>query len=171
MLQGLERADGRTELLSRLQILERRIVGVLDGADGFRTEKRGRVVDHLFDQRESSAFLTDQRAGRHMRILEENVGGAQLVDGAIGPHRNAGGSRVDDEYADTVRIGIAPRGARRDDQLVGARGVGNDPLFSGYRIALARRPGPGCNMREVVARAIFRLRERQLELATDDGWQ
>ena len=84
MLQRLERADGRAELLSCLQVFERGVVGVFDRANGFRAKERCRVVDNLFDQRECLTFLADQCVGRHVHVLEPNVSGAQFVDGAIG---------------------------------------------------------------------------------------
>ena len=69
MLQRLERTYGYAELFSCLQVFERGVVGVLDRANGFGAKKRSRVVDNLFDQRESVGFLTEQCVGRDVHVV------------------------------------------------------------------------------------------------------
>ena len=138
MLQRLERTYGYAELFSCLQVFERGVVGVLDRANGFGAKKRSRVVDNLFDQRESVAFRTDQCVRGHVHVSQVHVSRSQFVNGAIGGHRNACSSRIDNEDADAVGIGVAPGGACRDDQLIRAWGVDDNTLFAGYRVAGAR---------------------------------
>ena len=65
VLERLEAADRHPELPARLQVLERGLVGVADGAHRLRAEQRGGVVGRVLDQRQRAAFLAQQRVGGH----------------------------------------------------------------------------------------------------------
>ena len=64
VLQRLERADRHAELLARLEILERRVVGALDGADRLGADQRRREVDDLLDQRQRAPSAPDECIAR-----------------------------------------------------------------------------------------------------------
>ena len=61
VLQRLEAPDGHAELTARLEVVERRVVGVADGAHRLRAQERGGVVGDLLDEREPRPLEPEQR--------------------------------------------------------------------------------------------------------------
>ena len=113
MLQRLERPDGDAELLSRLQVLERRVVGVANCAHRLRADERGGKVDHSFDQRQAVAGISDDRIGGDANAVERNVRRAQSVERAQRGERDAGSIALDDEQAQAFDIAVTTIGPRR----------------------------------------------------------
>ena len=135
MLQRLERADRHAELLARLQVLERRVVGVADRADRFRADERGREIDHRLDQRQPVAGVPDERIVGDANAVEHDVRGAHPVERAVAAHGDPGRLAIDEEDADAVGVGDLARRARRHDQHVGVLAVDDDALLAVEHIA------------------------------------
>ena len=103
VLQRLERADRHAELLARLQVVERRVVGVADRAHGLGADQRGREVDDFLDQRQRRALDADERIGaRRARCRSAMSAARSAVERPIAVHATARARRVDEEEADAV---------------------------------------------------------------------
>ena len=131
VLQRLERADRHAELLARLQVLERRVVGGLDRADRFGADQRGGEVDDFLDQRQR-ASAAPISASRRDADARRSATSAARVPSSVRSARERDARRValDEEQADAVGIAVAARGARRHDQQVGAGAVRDRALLA-----------------------------------------
>ena len=65
-----KRADRHAELLARLEVVERRVVGGLDRTDGLGADQRGREIDDVLDQRQRAARRADRGIARYANSVE-----------------------------------------------------------------------------------------------------
>jgi hypothetical protein len=97
VLQGLELADRRAELLARLQVVERDFVERGHDADGFGAERGVGVIDGALDQRQGAAGGADQGLGADLHCVEAEVRGARAVLGRVAAQAQSGRLGVDQE--------------------------------------------------------------------------
>ena len=71
VLQSLEAADGHTKLAPRLEVGQRRLVGIADGANSFGAEEGGAVIYHLLKQGETIMLGAEERRRAEFRIASE----------------------------------------------------------------------------------------------------
>ena len=128
VLQCLERADRYAELLARLQVIERRVVGGLDRADGFGAYQRGREIDDLLDQRQRAIRRADESVGADANVVERDIRCARCIEHPQRANRHARRIARDEQEADAVGVAVAAAGAHGYHQHVGGRGVRNGLL-------------------------------------------
>src|SRR5687767_15390962 len=142
MLQGLEAADGHAELAPRLEVGERRFIGVADGAHGFGAEQGSGIIHYLVEEGEAIALGADERLPGDGCAGELDVDGSQVIDRAIFLYRHAGGAALDEKEADAVWVRGTARRARWDHQQVGAAAVEHGTLVAVEDPAIPRPPRP-----------------------------
>jgi hypothetical protein len=126
-----------------------------DRAHGLGANECRREIHHFLDHRKRRALLAQPIVRRDLHAVEAHVCSANLVDGAIGLHRNALRLRIDQVEAGSFR---RPNG---NDELVRLRAMQDHALVAmKHAVALL-----DCHGREVVSAASLRVRERKLHLA------
>ncbi len=165
VLQGLELADRRAELLARLEVFERDFVERGHDADGFGAERGVGVIDGALDQRQGAAGGADQGLGCDLHAVEAEVRGARAVLGRVASQAEAGRPGVDQEQREAEAF------ARRNDELA-CRWRGEHHRLGAVELpAAAGRRGFGGDVVEGVAAAGFKVGEGEHQFAAGDGGQ
>jgi hypothetical protein len=168
MLQRLEAADGGAELLSGLEIIDRRLVHSRHRADGLGGERRHRCVRDALDQRECGAGFADHGIGADFHAGERHFGGALTVDGVIAASRNAGRRGIDNKQSDAVLLALAAADARRNDKALCAVAVQHQTFGAVEHVTRSFAARRGGDIGEIVTRLPFTVRERQDQIAGGD---
>src|SRR5690606_25075937 len=106
-----------------------------------------RFVDAARDGQPGATLLAEQRVGGQSQTREDDVGGASVVDRAVGVDLHTGrrvrGVEVDEEQRDAVGVGALARRAGGDEQVRCERSAGDDGLLTvdDPLVALATRGG------------------------------
>lgn len=74
-LHELERGDGLAELLALVGILERHVERGLHDTEGTPREDEALVVEAAHENFGAVALTTDDVLGRHLHVVEEELGG------------------------------------------------------------------------------------------------
>ncbi len=138
-------------------------------ADGFRAERRCRLVDDPADERERAVRLAEQRFAGHFGIFEIDLGGASAVHGRVIPPHHALRAAFHEEQAHARMLTLSAAGARRDDQVARERRIAHHRLVTRKRPAAARFFRGGRDVRRIEAPFGFGPRERCGRRPRDDA--
>src|SRR2546421_9939868 len=162
VLDGLERADGPTELHAHLRVVDRHLEHLLRAPDHLVRQAHGRLVERLRQRRPSRARFT-QRPGGDVREVE-----ARLLPGLV--HRGerrarqAGRVTVDGEERDAVLAAGAREPGHGDDRVRGVP-VDHEHLRARQLVAVAAPAGFHRDARRVPPAVRLGERERSDRLA------
>ena len=89
MLQRLEAADGRAELLALLEVVQRRLEGLLGHAEHLRREQDAAHVEHTLEHCARTALGTQKRGSWDVHVRQLDVGRILLAAEMFGMAQQA----------------------------------------------------------------------------------
>ena len=140
VLQHLEVADRRAELLACLEVLDGEPVQRIHDADGFGSQRRDGEFGDAFEDRQTAVERADEVSLADIHARQRDVGRATAILRRIAVDLHAFGTGWHQEQADALLVASAARGAGADDEMLGAVAVDDDAARAAKSIASADLP-------------------------------